>query len=171
MDNRWLEGGYDTGKNKVETRNFTPDKFFHFRWIARSSNLSKPKTGLCVQYNDIVYLENHQLRGKWLKGGLGQNKQGVKLDNRYGNQLKYKWTINSPQGTNNEYVNYGDRITLQVNNAKHRWLSGGRKSNGVKGKRVISSDMNNDSKMGMYRFTVRSDFGNGTRSYKDPLAP
>ena len=155
MNNRWLEGGYDIGKDKVETRNLDEEKVLHYRWFVRSSDDSNPKTGDCVQYNDIVYIENHQLRGKWLKGGLGQNKQGVKLDNRYGNQLKYKWTINSPQGKNNEYVNYGDKITLQVNNAKHRWLSGGRKSNGAKGKRVITSDMNNDSKMGMYRLTVR----------------
>ena len=171
MNNRWLEGGYDAGKDMVETRDFTGAKAFHYRWFVRSSDESNSRSGNCVQYNDIVYIENHQRRGKWLRGGLEQLKRRVNLGNRSGNQLKYKWTIKGVQGEKNTNVNYGDRIVLQVNNSENRWLSGGRNLNGAKGRKVITSDLDNDSKISTYRWTVRSDFGNGERNYKDPLAP
>ena len=68
-------------------------------------------------------------------------------------------------------MNYGDRVNLQVNNSDHRWLSGGRLFNNRRGRKVNTQDLITDNKPAMYRWTIRSEFGDGERSYIDPKAP
>ena len=95
MNYRWLTGGYDDGQNEVDTRDFTGSKYFTYRWFVRSIDIdttnsgSDPQSGNCVRYNEKVYIENHEMSGMWLRGGLETLKQGVKIGDRSGSKLKY----------------------------------------------------------------------------------
>ena len=171
MDRRWLAGGYNKGQNEVDTRDFTGENYFTFKWIVKNVNNPNRKIGKCVHYNDKVYIENQKMTGMWLRGGIEARKQRVKIGDRSGNKKQYQWTVEKIPGINNLNANYGDRIYLKINNSNIQWLSGGRAVKGKKGRRVIASNLNKDSKKAHYRWTVRSNFGNGERNYKDPFAP
>jgi len=138
-----------------------------------------------VNYGDKVYFQVNNLDSRWLNGGRDHGNKGVNTKDIYGSAYEenlvntaYKWIVRStpgdgkrstPDPKKGQCLKYGDIINLQVNNLDKRWLTGGRGSGntGVATRDHLGSDYEKKA-LTAYQWIVRSSFGNGTRTYKDP---
>ena len=132
-----------------------------------------------------MYFQVNNLDDRWLNGGRGAGNAGAHTRDVFGSTYEkgqlntaYKWTVRSTPGTGSrvyadpkkgQCLKYGDIINLQVNNLDNRWLSGGRGAGnaGVATRDHLGSAYEKNA-LTAYQWIVRSSFGNGVRSYKDP---
>jgi len=198
MDNSWLSGSRGSGDGVVTGNHLdggseqTKNKAT-YQWQVRSDagdgsrGSADSKAAKCVQYGDVVFLQNNWMDNRWLSGSRSSEGNGVATRNHLdgGNEendvkTTYQWQVRSnagdgshgPRGSADpkatQCVQYGDIVFLQNRWMDNRWLSGSRGSgDGVGTWNHLDGGYEENNVKTTYQWQFRADAGDGSRGSAD----